>query len=170
MNLENFVCPIGSYNCAKFEGNLRWWVSDLSYMYHFYMELPFTENNGLVVKALDSQPRGSGFKTTGRLQGQLSLSSFRCLSNEYQGLLGTVWLKANCLLIMALQPWNSWTPSIKRCHKVFLKVMSPLKIHRKMRPFSMIIFSNIIKNLNFKKDPKTLAEFSRTCKAIKEKF
>ena len=34
----------------------------------------------------------------------------------------------------------------------------------------MIIFSNIIKNLNFKKDPKTLTEFSRTCKAIKEKF
>ena len=32
--------------------------------------------NGLVVKALDSQSRGLVFKTTGWLQGQLSLSSF----------------------------------------------------------------------------------------------
>ena len=34
-------------------------------------------SNGLVVKALDSQSRGPMFKTTGWLQGQLSLSSFR---------------------------------------------------------------------------------------------
>ena len=32
---------------------------------------------GLVVKSLDSQSRGPVFKTTGWLQGQLSLSSFR---------------------------------------------------------------------------------------------
>ena len=34
-------------------------------------------SNGLVVKALDSKFRGPVFKTTGWLQGQLSLSSFR---------------------------------------------------------------------------------------------
>ena len=34
-------------------------------------------SNGLVVKALDSQSRGPVLKTTGLLQGQLSLSSFR---------------------------------------------------------------------------------------------
>ena len=38
-----------------------------------------------------------------------------------------------------------------------------------MKPFSINIFSNI-KNLNFKKDPGTLPEFSRRCKAIKKKF
>ena len=38
-----------------------------------------------------------------------------------------------------------------------------------MQPFSINIFSNI-KNLNFKKDPGTLPEFRRRCKAIKEKF
>ena len=35
LKLGNFVCPIRPCNCAKFEGNLRWWVLDLSYMYHF---------------------------------------------------------------------------------------------------------------------------------------
>ena len=34
-------------------------------------------SNGLVVRALDSQSRGPVFKTTGWLQGRLSLSSFR---------------------------------------------------------------------------------------------
>ena len=34
-------------------------------------------SNGLVVKALDSQSRGPVLKTTGLLQGRLSLSSFR---------------------------------------------------------------------------------------------
>ena len=34
-------------------------------------------SNGLVVKALDSQFRGPVLKTTGLLQGRLSLSSFR---------------------------------------------------------------------------------------------
>ena len=36
-----------------------------------------TPYNGLVVKMLDSQSRGPVFKTTGWLQGRLSLSSFR---------------------------------------------------------------------------------------------
>ena len=34
-------------------------------------------SNGLVVMVLDSQSRGPMFKTTGRLQGRLNLSSFR---------------------------------------------------------------------------------------------
>ena len=34
-------------------------------------------SDGLVVKVLDSQSRGPMFKTTGWLQGRLSLSSFR---------------------------------------------------------------------------------------------
>ena len=40
--------------------------------------------NGLVVKALDSQSRDPMFKTTGWLQGRLSLSSLRDRWNEYQ--------------------------------------------------------------------------------------
>ena len=34
-------------------------------------------SNGLVVRVLDSQSRGPVFKSTGWLQGRLSLSSFR---------------------------------------------------------------------------------------------
>ena len=45
--------------------------------------------NGLLVKVLDSQPRGPAFKTTGWLQGRLGLSSIGGQSNEYQGCLGT---------------------------------------------------------------------------------
>ena len=45
--------------------------------------------NGLVVRALDSQFKGTRFKTTGWLKGQLSLSSFLGRSNEYQELLWT---------------------------------------------------------------------------------
>ena len=37
----------------------------------------YTPEAGLVVKALDSQSRGPVFKTTGWLQGRLSLPSFR---------------------------------------------------------------------------------------------
>ena len=35
------------------------------------------QSNGLVVKALDSQSRGPVFRTSGWVQGQLSLSSFQ---------------------------------------------------------------------------------------------
>ena len=45
-------------------------------------------NNDLVVKALDSQSKARDFKTTGWLEGQLSLSSFPGQSNEYQEFLG----------------------------------------------------------------------------------
>ena len=48
-----------------------------------------------MVKVLDFQSRGPGFKTTGWLQGQLSLSSFRGRSAEYQELLGIGWQKAD---------------------------------------------------------------------------
>ena len=40
-------------------------------------------------KVLDSQSRGPRFETTGWLQGQLSLSSFRGQSIEYEELLET---------------------------------------------------------------------------------
>ena len=46
-------------------------------------------SNGLVVKLLDSQSRSSVFRTTGCLQGRLSLSSFQGRYNEYQEFLGT---------------------------------------------------------------------------------
>ena len=45
----------------------------------------------LVIKVLDSQSRGPGFKTTGWLQGQLSLFSFQAWLSEYQELLWTGW-------------------------------------------------------------------------------
>ena len=41
LKLGNFLYPIGSYNCAKFEGNCRYWVSGL---YHVYMEFPCCKN------------------------------------------------------------------------------------------------------------------------------
>ena len=43
----------------------------------------------MVLKELDFQSRGPTFETTGWLQGQLSLSSFRRRSAEYQELLET---------------------------------------------------------------------------------
>ena len=48
-------------------GVSAWAVSLLRYLWSY----------SLVVKALDSQSRGPVFKTTGWLQGRLSLSSFR---------------------------------------------------------------------------------------------
>ena len=42
LKLGNFLYPIGSYDCAKFEGNLRWWVLGL---YHAYMEFPIIPNS-----------------------------------------------------------------------------------------------------------------------------
>ena len=56
----------------------------------------------LVVKALDSQSRGFRLKTPGWIQSQLSLSSFRGRSNEYQELMGTECLKVNRLHVVAL--------------------------------------------------------------------
>ena len=45
--------------------------------------------NGLVVKTLDYESRDPGFKITGWLQGQLSLSSFRGRSIVHQEFLVT---------------------------------------------------------------------------------
>ena len=42
----------------------------------FLKKYKYSWSNGIVVKVLDSQSRGPVFKTTGWLQGQLSLSSF----------------------------------------------------------------------------------------------
>lgn len=38
----------------------------------------------------------------------------------YQELLGTFWLKLNCLLLVSQQPWDSRTLSIKRGREFFL--------------------------------------------------
>ena len=45
----------------------------------------------VVVRAMDSQSRSPGSKTTGWLQGQLSLSFFQGQLNEYQELLRNEW-------------------------------------------------------------------------------
>ena len=56
----------------------------------FYISSWQVENcSGIVLKELDFQSRGPTFETTGWLQGQLSLSSFRRRSAEYQELLET---------------------------------------------------------------------------------
>ena len=62
-------------------------------------------SNGLVISV-------PALKTTGRLQGLLSLSYFRGRSNEYREFLGPEWLKKK------LSP-HSGALSIKRGHKVF---------------------------------------------------
>ena len=51
-----------------------WRSVTFSKAYNFTKTL---SSNGLVVKALDSQSRGPVFKTTGWLQGRLSLSSLQ---------------------------------------------------------------------------------------------
>ena len=43
----------------------------------FFSKSRSLRSNGLVVKTLDFQSRGPEYKTTGWLQGRLSLSSFR---------------------------------------------------------------------------------------------
>ena len=70
-----------------------------------------------LVRALYSESKGSGFKTTGRLQDRLSIFSVRGRWNEDWELLGTYWLKVNCFLVVALQPWHSWTLPMKMGHK-----------------------------------------------------
>ena len=54
----------------------------------------FSWRNCLVVKVLNSKPRGPVFKTTGWLQGWLCLSSFEVRYNEYQEFLSIV-VKSN---------------------------------------------------------------------------
>ena len=70
-----------------------------------------------------AQTRGPRLKTTGYLQGQISLSSFRCWSNEYQELLGTYWFEVNCHLVVGLRSWDT-----------------NLILKRAMTLFSLIIF------------------------------
>ena len=59
----------------KITGTITVFLSFLKCILMICMNQMFLWSNGLVVKALDSQSRGSMFKTTGWLQGQLSLSS-----------------------------------------------------------------------------------------------
>ena len=103
-----------------------WLGSELALVIFFLVtfyngEFAYYFHNSLLVRVLSSQSWGPGFKTTGCLRVQLSLSSFRGQSNECQELLESRWLEVNCLLPVALQPWGSWTWSMKRHHKVLLK-------------------------------------------------
>ena len=55
------------------------------FFYFFYLKLSISWSNDLVVKVLDSQSRGTVFKTTGWLQGHPS----KVDKNEDQEFLGT---------------------------------------------------------------------------------
>ena len=74
-----------------------------------------------MVKALICQAKVRS-KSAGWLQDQAyySLSSHRSWLNEYHKLLGTEWLKVNCLFTVGLQNWDSWTSSIKQGHHVLI--------------------------------------------------
>ena len=52
------------------------------------------------------------------VQRPIQLSFFGRQSNENQGFLGILWLKVNCLLLVASQPWDFWTLSNKWDHRV----------------------------------------------------
>ena len=54
-------------------------------IFYFYLKLSISWSNDLVVKVLDSQSRGTVFKTTGWLQGHPS----KVDKNEDQEFLGT---------------------------------------------------------------------------------
>ena len=73
---------------------------------------------GRLVRALDFVSSGSGFKTTGWLQGQLILPSFQGRSNEYQDLLGLV-VKSKLSPRSGSVAVRQLTPSIKRDHIFF---------------------------------------------------
>ena len=76
------------------------------------------------VKVLDLKARGPEFKTANWRQGWPNLSLFQVWSNEYQELLGTYLYKANCLLVVTLQPWDVWIKSLKRRQKnLFFKLL-----------------------------------------------
>ena len=61
---------------------LLWMGSQSSLFCYIFLITPTKLDFGLVVKALDYQSRGPMLKTTGWLQGRLSLSSFRGLSGD----------------------------------------------------------------------------------------
>ena len=68
----------------------------IRHLFNFLNALNFLKvlnswSNELVVNVLDFQSMGLWTKTTGWLQGQLSLSSFRDRSVEYLKFLGTEW-------------------------------------------------------------------------------
>lgn len=76
---------------------------------------------GLLLETLDSKPRGSRYRSTVWEQGRPSLSFFhQGRRNKYEELLGALWLKVNCLLLVDLQPCDSCTLTIKRVQKILL--------------------------------------------------
>ena len=87
--LISMICSCSNLNCVSSKTNFQivrmfltsqfkiYWCT-LSQMQH-YVNSP---SDGLVVKVLDSQSRGSEFKIAGWLQGQLNLSSLRGRLNE----------------------------------------------------------------------------------------
>ena len=69
--------------------NSFWYFLKKNFTLMFFQEELALWSNGLVVKVLDSKSRGLRFKTTGLLQGWLSLSSFQGRSKEHQEMLVT---------------------------------------------------------------------------------
>ena len=102
-----------------------------------------------MVKALDSQFRGPVFKTFGWLQVRLSLQSFWGQSNNYQKFMGTYWCKVNCLLVVALYPWGSWTPSMKKGFATQTLLWSPkFIIHQNLERHTITV-SNLAQSWIF---------------------
>ena len=75
-----------------------------------------TWSNSLVVKMLSSKFRGPGFKTTGWLQGWLSLSSFEGQSNEYMKKPGDLVVKSKLCPSSGSAGLRQFNPSIKMGH------------------------------------------------------
>ena len=77
--------------------------------------------NGLVVKALVSWSRGAKSLDGSRVDSVFNLPRSIKWVPETPG---DIVVQRNCLLLLALEPWNSWFPSIKRAHKIFLKYLN----------------------------------------------
>ena len=101
--------------------------SIVSSMTYWLLNCTFSDlivTRGILVRALDSKFRSSRSKITESLQGWLNLSSVQGCSNEKPKILGTHWLKASFLRVVALRPWESWTLHIKRAITFLQLVLS----------------------------------------------
>ena len=101
--------------------------SIVSSMTYWLLNCTFSDlivTRGILVRALDSKFRSSRSKITESLQGRLNLSSVRDCSNEKPKILGTHWLKASFLRVVALRPWESWTLHIKKAITFLQLVLS----------------------------------------------
>ena len=81
-SILDWILQILHYCCRKQHKNIEnWRIIEqnlvLSLRFSLFTATCASWSNGVVVKALDSQFRGPVFKTSGWLQGWLSLSSFR---------------------------------------------------------------------------------------------